>query len=299
MSAADADFFAPNQETGIPKQLDAGVRVLLIDAHYGIKPPHGPVITDLKRARGSPAREGIGEQFGKDAVERVEAIGERTGEAGGEGERGVYLCHVVCELGATELTRALTGVREFLDDHPDEFLIVVIEDYVAPEDIDAAFKDSGLLRYTYTHERDAPFPTLRELIESDQRLLVMAENDNGDAAFPWYHDGFELMQETPFTFGNADELQARASCKQSRGSSGNPLFQLNHWVEKVPRSPKLGAQVNEYRFLLDRARECRKRRGLVPNIVAVDFYDEGDIFEASRKLNRLPRQAEPEVRETG
>ncbi|MGH2961296.1 MAG: hypothetical protein ACRDL3_03745, partial [Solirubrobacterales bacterium] len=30
MSAADADFFAPNQETGLPKQLDNGIRVLLI-----------------------------------------------------------------------------------------------------------------------------------------------------------------------------------------------------------------------------------------------------------------------------
>jgi len=299
MSAADADFFAPNQERGLPKQLDAGVRVLLIDAHYGIKPPDGPVITDLKRERGSKARQGIKQQFGKDAVERVEAIGERTGTAGGEGERGTFLCHVVCELGATELTEALTGVREFVDTHPDEFLIIVIEDYVAPQDVERSFKDSGLLRYAYVHERDAPFPTLRELIESDQRVLVMAENDNGGGAIPWYHDGFDLMQETPFTFDSANELEEQASCKQNRGSAGNPLFQLNHWVEKVPRSPDLGAEVNEYRFLLARARECRKRRGLIPNLVAVDFWNEGDVFEVSRKLNRLPREKEPTVRETG
>ena len=298
MSAADADFFAPNQETGLPKQLDSGVRAVLIDAHYGFRSPDGQVVTDLKRERGSKARQGIRDQFGKSAVKRVESIAERAGGVDSGGERGTYLCHIVCELGATELTQALTEVREFLDTHPDEFLIVVIEDYVAPEDIQASFADSGLVRYAYVHERDAPFPTLRELIESDKRILVMAENDNGGGSIPWYHDGFELMQETPYTFGSADELRDPKSCKPNRGTAHSPLFQFNHWVEKLPRSPNLGAQVNSGDFLLERARECRRRRGLKPNIVAVDFYDEGDIFEATRKLNRLKRNAEPEVRET-
>jgi hypothetical protein len=299
MSAADANFFAPNQETGIPKQLDNGVRALLIDAHYGIKAPDGTVVTDLEREREGKATETLREQFGDAAVKRVDQIGKRVAKADGGGERGTYLCHIVCELGATELTNALTDFREFLDTHPDEFLIVVIEDYVAPEDVQKAFQDGGLLGYAYVHERNTPLPTLRELIESDKRLLVMAEKDNGGGSIPWYHDGFELMQETPYTFKSADELRAAASCKPNRGTANSPLFQFNHWVEKVPRSPDLGAQVNASDFILDRARECRRRRGLMPNLVAVDFYDEGDVFEASRKLNRLPRDAEPQVRETG
>jgi hypothetical protein len=70
-------------------------------------------------------------------------------------------------------------------------------------------------------------------------------------------------------------------------------------VIPFPRSPDLGGQVNSYDFLLDRARECKQRRGLLPNLIAGDFYDEGDVFEASRKLNRLPRDEKPQVRETG
>ena len=176
---------------------------------------------------------------------------------------------------------------------------MVIEDYIDPEDVEKAFQDSGLVRYAYVHERNTPFPTLRELIESDRRILVMAENDNGEVSIPWYHDGFELMQETPYPFDSADALRDPKSCKPNRGTADSPLFQFNHWVEKVPRSPYLGAEVNAYDFLVERARECRRRRGLLPNLVAVDFYDEGDIFEASRKLNGLPRDAEPKVRETG
>ncbi len=298
MSAADADYIAPNQETGIPKQLDAGIRVLLIDAHYGIKVKNGPVLTDLERERGSKAREGLRDQFGQAAVKRVKAIDRRVGDSGGDKSRGAYLCHVVCELGSTELTKALTEVRKFLDTHPDEFLIIVIEDYVAPADVEKAFKESGLVRYTYVHDRDAPFPTLRELIESDRRVLVMAENDNGDGAIPWYHDGFELMQETPYTFDSEDALADPRSCRPNRGTGSSPLFQFNNWVEKVPRSPSLGEKVNSYRFLIRRARECRRRRGLLPNLLAVDFYNEGDLFAAARKLNGLPRNEQPQVRKT-
>jgi hypothetical protein len=57
--------------------------------------------------------------------------------------------------------------------------------------------------------------------------------------------------------------------------------------------------VNAYDFLVERARECKQRRGLLPNLIAVDFSDEGDVFESSRKLNRLSRDAKPQVRETG
>ncbi|HZA89526.1 MAG TPA: hypothetical protein VE401_04775 [Solirubrobacterales bacterium] len=300
MSAANADFITPNQETKIKDQLDAGIRVLLVDAYYGIKRSTGPVLTDLKREQGrTKVNETISEQFGKDAVKRVQDIQQRVADSGEEGERGTYFCHIVCELGAIPLTKTLTDVREFLDSHPDEFLIMVIEDYIDPADVEAAFKDSGLVRYAYVHDRDTPFPTLRELIESDKRILVMAEKDNGGGSIPWYHDAFELMQETPFTFHSADELRAAASCKPNRGGTDGPLLQFNHWVEKLPRSPDLGAQVNAYDFLIERARECRRRRGLAPNLIAVDFYDEGDLFEASRKLNRLPRDAKPQVRETG
>ena len=300
MSAANADFITPNHRKGISDQLDDGVRVLLIDAYYGIKRSSGPVLTDLERERDrTKVNETIRGTFGPRAVKRVQSIQQRIADSGEKGERGTYLCHIVCELGAIDLTKTLTDVREFLDTHPDEFLIIVIEDYIDPEDVERAFKDSGLVRYAYEHHRDTPLPTLRELIEADRRVLVMAENEDGGTAVPWYHDGFELMQETPYEFKAPEELEDYdSSCKSNRGTGG-PVFQFNHWVEKLPRSPDVGAQVNAYDFLLDRATRCKRRRALLPNLVAVDFYDEGDLFEVTRKLNRVSRKAKPEVRETG
>jgi hypothetical protein len=43
--------------------------------------------------------------------------------------------------------------------------------------------------------------------------------------------------------------------------------------------------VNAYDFLLERARRCERIRGLMPNLVAVDFYDRGDLVAVVDELN--------------
>ena len=115
---------------------------------------------------------------------------------------------------------------------------------------------------------------------------MLVENDVRGGP-PWYHDGFELTQETPYTFHSLDELLPPRSCRQNRGSVNSPLFLLNHWIERVNPSPGLAAEVNERRRILRRARRCGADRGLQPNIVAVDFYDEGALLEAVDALNRV------------
>jgi len=298
MGAAELPgWFTPNQRRGIQRQLDDGVRALLIDTHYGIRRSSGPVLTDLDREGTSKVVQGVREELGPEAARRFVALSNRFAQSGEGGERGAYLCHVVCELGSIDLVKALGWVRKFLETHPDEVLILFIEDKVSPEDTKKAFEEAGLVRYAYVHKRGAPFPTLREMINADRRLFVMAEVDSGGGLIPWYHQGFDLAQETPYTFNSAAELASPASCVPNRGDVGNPLFQLNHWVEKLPRSPATASKVNAFDFLLERARRCGEVRGLLPNLVAVDYYDRGDLFGATRVLNALPRDAQPTYRE--
>ncbi len=301
MSAAELPgWYAPNQRRGIQRQLNEGVRAFLIDTHYGIKRTSGPVLTDLTNEDESKVTEAVTAQLGPEGAKQFSRLQDQYATRGGEGERGVYLCHVVCELGSTELTKALGWFKDFLDTHPDEFVVLFIEDQVSPGDTAEAFEQSGILRYAYEHKPGRPFPTLRSLIESDKRLFVMAERNGGHGKFPWYSEGFELTQENPYTFKSVGELEDfQYACSPNRGDGSNPLFQLNHWIEKVPRSPDTAAKVNAFEFLKRGARECERRRGLTPNIVAVDYYDQGDLEEVTRVLNGIPRDGEPSYRQTG
>ena len=300
MSAAELPgWYQPNQRNDIRSQLDDGIRAFLIDSHYGINRPSGPVLTDLEREGTSKVLEGISAQLGPEAAAAFQAIDARYAKRGGEGKPGSYFCHVVCELGSIEMGKTLGWFRDFLQTHPDEFVILFIEDKVSPTDIATAFEKSDILPYAYIHKPDEPFPTMRELIEADKRLFVMAEVDAGSGAIPWYHQGFELAMETPYTFTSAEELASPAGCVKNRGGTGKPLFQLNHWVEKLPRSPSTAEKVNGFDFLVRRARLCQQlRNDALPNIVAVDYYNKGDVVDVTEALNGVPPDTKPSYRNT-
>ena len=64
------------------------------------------------------------------AVERLAgSLGLREQDGG---EREVFLCHSVCELGAERMVDQLEVIRDFLDANPGEVVILFIEPYVSP-----------------------------------------------------------------------------------------------------------------------------------------------------------------------
>jgi hypothetical protein len=195
MSAAELPgWLFPNQELGSVSLLGRGIRALLFDVHYGA-PLGGRVRTEIDDEAASRAK--FEKVLGKEAVDAAMRIRNRmVGEP--SGPPAPYLCHGFCELGATPLVEMLSGVRDFLASNPGEVLVFVIEDYVTPADVEAAFRESGLERYVYRGGTAPPFPTLRELIDSDQRVVVFGENAAPGVA--WFHPAFETIQETPYRF---------------------------------------------------------------------------------------------------
>jgi len=278
MSGGDiVDWMLPNQEKGIPAQLEDGVRGFLIDIHYGI-PVGGRVKTLLDDEVAARAK--YEKLMGKEAVDAAMRIRDRlVGEE--TGERDVYLGHGFCELGATRFVDALAGMRDFLVMNPGEVITIVIQDEgVTPADVAACFERAGLAPFLYRGAAAKPWPTLREMIATNQRVVVMAENNS--AGVPWYHMAFEVCQETPYGFKDATEF----SNQPNRGGTGGSLLLMNHWIETTPTPLPSNAEiVNAYDFLLKRARACQKERGMIPNLVAVDFYRTGDLMRVVDALN--------------
>jgi hypothetical protein len=225
------------------------------------------------------------QEIGEPAVAAAERLlGGPLAYEGAAGPRRPYLCHFLCELGATPLVPALTGIRRWLERHPHEVIALIVEDAISPDDTAAAFAASGLLQYAYAHPNGAPWPTLRQLIAADHRVLVMAEKDNGNGRYPWYESAFSIVQETPYAVPRPDAF----TCVPNRGSSSNPFFLLNHWVAKEPPRVTDAEQVNAREFLLARAQKCERERGRLPNFVAVNFYDRGDVLGVVDALNHVP-----------
>jgi hypothetical protein len=251
--------------------------------HYGFAGA-ARIKSDLSGDR--PPREMLDQALGPEGVEA--ALRVREGLVGAdEGQRGLYLCHGFCELGGYELEPTLRAIRDFLIQNPAEVLLLIIEDYVTPEDLARAFERSGLTDLVYSGPAP-PWPTLGELVTSGQRVIVFIES--GKPGVGWLRPAFEHIQETPYSFHSPEEF----SCEPNRGGQSGSLFQINHWIESTPTpQPSNAAIVNEYDFLLRRVRRCERERKHLPNIIAVDFYRTGGLFGVVDSLNARGRGADP------
>jgi hypothetical protein len=145
---------------------------------------------------------------------------------------------------------------------------------------------SGLVDEVYLGDAQRPWPTLRELIDRDERVIVLAENRAGGA--PWIHHQPGVVQETPFLFRSVGALEASTSCDPNRGGTAGSLLLINHWVD-TPPAPRvtIARRVNAHDFLAARVARCREQRGMLPNLVSVDFYRQGDAAQVVDELNRV------------
>ena len=279
MSAADRPgWYFANQVHPIPRQLEDGIRLLMIDAHYGVVDAQGRVRTDLA-AEGSN-RNRAAAQLGPEGVRVAERLAGRLGLVPRSGERRLFLCHTLCELGAERLGATLNEVRSFLEQNPAEVLVILVESSVDPEEIESAVGDADLEPYLATLPERGPLPTLREMIASGRRLVVLDGDDGGSTS--WYRPEFLYLQDTRID----SLLRSRTACEPNRGSPDSPLLLMNHWIDRFPPPPVQDREVGARQVLLRRARECARTLGRVPNLIAVDFYERSDVVAVARSLNR-------------
>lgn len=226
MSARDEDFFAPNQEHGIDRQLEDGIRGFLIDTYFW---------------------------------------------------QGEYqLCHGTCEIGSTTAAVGLGYLRDFLVANPDEVIAIIFQNAISPEQtvemMEAAQLDSLVMQ-----PRTGPWPTLAELIDNNERILVTLESGSGP---DWLPRAWDVYFDTRYSFSEESQF----NCAVNRGSGDNPLHLLNHWLQDPLPLPELGARANAYETLRARVDQCAEQ-DVFPNLIAVDFYETGDLFEIVAELN--------------
>lgn len=280
MSAADQPgWFLAEQPHSIVSQLDGGARALMIDVWKAR--PAGSYVSSLA-VNLTEGRADLEQSFDAEVIDAAlrvvdSVIGPPTGPA------ALYLCHGLCEIGATPLAPTLDGLRRWLETNPDEVVTVIVENHVPASDIAQAFVDAGLEPYLHTPTDD--WPTLAEMVTSGRRLVVMTEEGSGGSGEPWLRNAFDLTQDTPFTFASAADF----SCEPNRGGENAPLLLVNHWLSGFDSIVSAAEQVNVAEVLGVRVRQCEAEREMLPNFVGVNYYDIGDVAAVVDDLNGLRR----------
>jgi hypothetical protein len=231
MSAGAEGWTHSDQRYGIARQLDDGIRALMLDVH----------------------------------------------NSGGE----PYLCHgSACATGKRKLDDGLADIASFMAAHPTEVVTIIFEPYVDPSKILAGLVAVGLDTQLHVQDPAAEWPTLRQLIVADHRLVVFTEHGGG--AYPWYHDVWKYAWDTNWEFYAPAEM----NCNRNRGSGDNKLFIFNHFMVTDDGAEAFAHELNVSSFLLTRAEECQAASGKHANFVTVDYYDVGDLFAVVRELNQ-------------
>ncbi len=276
-AADEPGWLFANQRFGIARQLRDGVRALLIDIHLGAPDPaSGRIRTDLE-AEGSD-RNKVARELSPAALRTADRLVGRAGVGKPVGRRQAYLCHTLCELGAEPLDEQLGIIRRFLTSNPREVVILFVEPYVPVATVESALRDADLLSEAPVIDPAAPLPTLGELVRADTRLVVLAEEDGG--ARPWYLDGFKFVQDTPLGATRPSQL----SCDRYRGEADSPLLMLNHWIPPFPPSVTRNQRIGGS-YLRGRIGRCERQRGMLPNLLAVDFYERTGVVGIAQSLN--------------
>jgi hypothetical protein len=215
-------------------------------------------------------------------VQVAERLATRLGLVPFEGEREVFLCHTLCELGAERLSSTLDEIRGFLERERSEVVVLFLESSVEAAEVEDEFERADLDPYLAELRRGRPLPTLREMIASGRRLVVLDQGDGGDA--PWYHSGFLFLQDTR---NRPLSPASPTSCEPSRGTPESPLLLLNHWIDAFPPSPTDNGEISDQETLLERAERCRRLLGRGPNLIAVDFHERSGVIAAARELSAV------------
>jgi len=200
----------------------------------------------------------------------------------------VTLCHGgvdLCPLANKPLAEELENVKAFLDANPEEVVTIHFQDAVSASDKAEVFEEVGLYDpsasgtdYLYAHGGGV-WPTLGEMIDSGERLVVFAGSTSG---YDWLHETWDWMFRTDYRAASLDEF----SCDLDRGNPSNDLFRLPHFVTtSLGASRLLAAQANAESLFQGHVDECSAIYGRTPNFLRVDYYEVGDLFAVLETVN--------------
>lgn len=195
----------------------------------------------------------------------------------GKNDPGLMLCHSLCLLGSRPLADGLRDIRNFLLTNRGEVLTLIIQNEVPADDVMATFKEVGLDRWAYVFDGEE-YPTMAAMIEANTRLVITFER--GAPADNWGANVWDVAFDNSYTYASLEEM---ATCGTNRGSATNGLFLMNHWIG--PSQANSSAIANTYDALMDHAEVCIDTHARMPNFVAVDHYDLGDLFDVVEELN--------------
>ena len=235
----------------------------------------------------------------------------------------VSVIHTICTISTRSLENVLQSIVSFLRDNPFEVILLPSQlstqilrsrNNVTLRAIDDVFRsvpEFYNMLYNHPSSPNHPWPTLRDLIISNHRILFFHYNGESctkvDASIitpstavsnpcpHGFHPWFLYAAETEFDFRSVNDLQdTPRACRITRGGGGyNQFFGINIFITPARFIPTL-KQIHRYAFVSSHIDECLSYNDKrFVNVILVNYWGVGDVLDVVNDLNaNLPAATE-------
>ena len=312
-----------NQDIPLPEQFALGIRAMKLHIWPGKDPETGEEVATVCHGTSKTLFEkeylelvlekipGIVRSFARDLIAKVEPLNQLVRDAfrcaygAKDDERGVIpFNHCIFDPAQRQLLDCLQDVATFLKNNQQAIVTLILEDHT--DDLDAIMKavtDAGLKQYAHHQKKDAPWPTLGEMVASDHRLVLFLHGKETlpYKKYPQLNYIWDFCWDTAWEFESVDDLKncckdmvpkrgEEAYARRNKGAK-NTVFIVWHFVTDGTGGSKSAAKkVNKQAFLLTRLNRLWAQTGHIPNMVQVDFceHPNNDLLAAVDTLNTAP-----------
>lgn len=184
-------------------------------------------------------------------------------------------------LGERALKEVLVDVKKRLNEVPEKVLTILFNSKMPVAEWSYLLSDCDLIGQIYIHP-GGPWPTLREMVDGDQRLVLFTLNNDSQNQ-PW------IQQLNHFSKWAARDLCQKDAPEKILGADmpRDLLLMDHHSKMKVSEKVDDLQWVNSRKLLLQRATKCWDMTGNIPNLIVVDHYQIGEVKSALKMINNL------------
>lgn len=228
----------------------------------------------------------------------------RCGGDGSDNSNDIVFFHGMCELGWRDVNTVFESMHTFLEAHPSEIVWLFLQMNEEEPEHDVTLQElddlipNVLQARLYQHALGEPWPTLREMVQADTRLVIVYWNQpacsnqpNGcPAGFQAY---FDVGVETSFSYARTNDIWndgSRAveatSCElRDFGQTGTrDLFKVNSFLQ-LPSS-RAATTLNAPEVVTARLETCENVANQKVNFYSVDFWSVGEVGQVVLETNR-------------
>ncbi|KAI8644932.1 PLC-like phosphodiesterase [Parasitella parasitica] len=214
----------------------------------------------------------------------------------------IHLCHTFCTiLDAGLVSNTLDNISQWLENNPKEVVTIMwnnLYNFNATQ-LAAAYEASEVMPYVYLPNNSASsvWPTIQEMIDTNQRLVNFVDTKADILQVPWLMDQFSHIFETPYNNVDIGSFNCNVDRIAQELSPYGMMYVMNHFIYKIIEMGPLKIEIpfkekaittNAKESLIMHASNCSLIFQKKPSFVEVDFYTIGDALSVVSELNGVP-----------